>query len=250
MPYVDGHTLLTQIQRYAGGTYLPVLVLTADTTSDGARSGARPRRAGLSDQARRCGRSHPAHGQPAADAPAADDVAADRAIRRRTSVAAAGSTTPNAAGAPTRPARAAASRPIFRPVVDVNTLQIVGHEGAVTVPGRARPLAAAMVRRRLHRRPRGRARMAGRHDGPRLPRRPAGRHLPRHQHVAGDHHVRPRTRAVPARCLCPGRHRTHRTRPDRGLLGRAARAGNRALATGPGSPRPISGRAMRASGTW
>jgi EAL domain-containing protein (putative c-di-GMP-specific phosphodiesterase class I)/DNA-binding NarL/FixJ family response regulator len=33
MPHVDGHTVLTQIQRFAAGSYLPVLVLTADTTT-------------------------------------------------------------------------------------------------------------------------------------------------------------------------------------------------------------------------
>lgn len=34
MPHLDGHQVLTQIQRFAAGTYLPVLVLTADTTVD------------------------------------------------------------------------------------------------------------------------------------------------------------------------------------------------------------------------
>jgi EAL domain-containing protein (putative c-di-GMP-specific phosphodiesterase class I)/CheY-like chemotaxis protein len=33
MPYVDGHEVLRQIQRFAAGSYLPVLVLTADTTA-------------------------------------------------------------------------------------------------------------------------------------------------------------------------------------------------------------------------
>jgi EAL domain-containing protein (putative c-di-GMP-specific phosphodiesterase class I)/DNA-binding NarL/FixJ family response regulator len=33
MPYVDGHEVLRQIQRFAAGSYLPVLVLTADTTT-------------------------------------------------------------------------------------------------------------------------------------------------------------------------------------------------------------------------
>ena len=44
----------------------------------GPRSGTRPGRAGLSDQARRRRRSHPAHRQSAADPPAARRVAADR----------------------------------------------------------------------------------------------------------------------------------------------------------------------------
>lgn len=34
MPHVDGHDVLAQIRAYAAGTYLPVLVLTADTTRE------------------------------------------------------------------------------------------------------------------------------------------------------------------------------------------------------------------------
>jgi EAL domain-containing protein (putative c-di-GMP-specific phosphodiesterase class I) len=34
MPYIDGHALLQTITRFAAGSYLPVLVLTADSTSD------------------------------------------------------------------------------------------------------------------------------------------------------------------------------------------------------------------------
>lgn len=34
MPHVDGHEVLDQIQRFAGGSYLPVLVLTVDTTTE------------------------------------------------------------------------------------------------------------------------------------------------------------------------------------------------------------------------
>ena len=33
MPNVDGHEVLTQIKLYAAGSFLPVLVLTADTTT-------------------------------------------------------------------------------------------------------------------------------------------------------------------------------------------------------------------------
>jgi EAL domain-containing protein (putative c-di-GMP-specific phosphodiesterase class I)/CheY-like chemotaxis protein len=33
MPHVDGHEVLTQIKLYAAGSFLPVLVLTADTTT-------------------------------------------------------------------------------------------------------------------------------------------------------------------------------------------------------------------------
>jgi EAL domain-containing protein (putative c-di-GMP-specific phosphodiesterase class I)/CheY-like chemotaxis protein len=33
MPHVDGHEVLTQIKRFAAGSFLPVLVLTADTTT-------------------------------------------------------------------------------------------------------------------------------------------------------------------------------------------------------------------------
>lgn len=33
MPYVDGHEVLTQIKLFAAGSFLPVLVLTADTTT-------------------------------------------------------------------------------------------------------------------------------------------------------------------------------------------------------------------------
>jgi EAL domain-containing protein (putative c-di-GMP-specific phosphodiesterase class I)/CheY-like chemotaxis protein len=35
MPYLDGHAVLEQILRFAAGTYLPVLVLTADTGAQG-----------------------------------------------------------------------------------------------------------------------------------------------------------------------------------------------------------------------
>jgi EAL domain-containing protein (putative c-di-GMP-specific phosphodiesterase class I) len=34
MPHVDGHVVLEKIAKFAAGTYLPVLVLTADATSD------------------------------------------------------------------------------------------------------------------------------------------------------------------------------------------------------------------------
>ena len=34
MPHVDGHVVLRQIRQFAAGSYLPVLVLTADTTTD------------------------------------------------------------------------------------------------------------------------------------------------------------------------------------------------------------------------
>ncbi len=34
MPHLDGHAVLEQITRYAAGTYLPVLVLTADVSPD------------------------------------------------------------------------------------------------------------------------------------------------------------------------------------------------------------------------
>jgi EAL domain-containing protein (putative c-di-GMP-specific phosphodiesterase class I)/AmiR/NasT family two-component response regulator len=45
MPHVDGHTVLTQIQQFAAGSYLPVLVLTADTTTE-----ARDRALGMGAQ--------------------------------------------------------------------------------------------------------------------------------------------------------------------------------------------------------
>jgi EAL domain-containing protein (putative c-di-GMP-specific phosphodiesterase class I) len=34
MPHLDGHQVLRQIKRFAAGSYLPVIVLTADTTTD------------------------------------------------------------------------------------------------------------------------------------------------------------------------------------------------------------------------
>lgn len=37
MPYVDGYGVVAQVARHAGGTYLPVLVLTADTSTDAMR---------------------------------------------------------------------------------------------------------------------------------------------------------------------------------------------------------------------
>ena len=39
MPHIDGHAMLEKIAQYASGTYLPVLVLTGDETTD-ARNGA------------------------------------------------------------------------------------------------------------------------------------------------------------------------------------------------------------------
>ena len=33
MPHTNGHQVLSQIKEFAAGSYLPVLVLTADTTS-------------------------------------------------------------------------------------------------------------------------------------------------------------------------------------------------------------------------
>ena len=37
MPYIDGFSLLHEIRRWAAGTYLPVIVLTADTSPETLR---------------------------------------------------------------------------------------------------------------------------------------------------------------------------------------------------------------------
>jgi EAL domain-containing protein (putative c-di-GMP-specific phosphodiesterase class I)/AmiR/NasT family two-component response regulator len=133
MPYVDGHILLTQIQRYAGGTYLPVLVLTADTTSaardraltQGAQdyltkpvdaAEATLRMANLL-QTRRLLTTLRQTVEPAPHERGRRWV--DHAERRRRTDAV---------------LRDGSITPIFRPVVDVNTLQIVGHEGLSRFP--------------------------------------------------------------------------------------------------------------------
>jgi EAL domain-containing protein (putative c-di-GMP-specific phosphodiesterase class I)/AmiR/NasT family two-component response regulator len=134
MPHVDGHTVLTQIQRYAAGSYLPVLVLTADTTIEtrdralgqGAQDyltkpvdsvEATLRIANLLQTRRLLGTLR----QSAEPAPQERGRRwADRAQRReRTQTV----------------LRERSISPVFQPVVDLNTLETVGHEGLSRFPG-------------------------------------------------------------------------------------------------------------------
>jgi EAL domain-containing protein (putative c-di-GMP-specific phosphodiesterase class I)/DNA-binding NarL/FixJ family response regulator len=133
MPHVDGHTVLKQIQRYAGGSYLPVLVLTADTTSQ-ARDRA------LADGAQ----DYLTKPVDAAEA----TLRIANLLHTRRLLAALRETAEPAPGErgrrwidhTERRARTDAVlregniTAIFRPVVDVNTLQIVGHEGLSRFP--------------------------------------------------------------------------------------------------------------------
>ena len=133
MPFVDGHALLTQIQRYAGGTYLPVLVLTADTTSatrdralaQGAQdyltkpvdaAEATLRMANLL-QTRRLLTTLRQTVEPAPHERGRRWVDHDERRRRTDTVLRDGGITP-----------------VFRPVVDVNALQIAGYEGLSRFP--------------------------------------------------------------------------------------------------------------------
>ena len=73
----------SQIQRFAAGSYLPVLVLTADTTTAARDRALAPGCAGLPHQAGRRRRSDAAHRQSAADPAAARRAAPVRGARRR-----------------------------------------------------------------------------------------------------------------------------------------------------------------------
>jgi EAL domain-containing protein (putative c-di-GMP-specific phosphodiesterase class I) len=133
MPHVDGHTVLTQIQRFAAGTFLPVLVLTADTTTEtrdrvlaeGAQDyltkpvdyvEATLRIANLLQTRRLLGALR------RGSEPAPQERGrrwTDRVQRReRTQTL----------------LRERAISPVYQPVVDVNTLEVVGHEGLSRFP--------------------------------------------------------------------------------------------------------------------
>ena len=128
MPHVDGHTVLTQIQRFAAGSYLPVLVLTADATAE-----ARDRVLGQGAQD---------YLTKPVDAVEATLRFANLLQTRRLL----GALRQSAEPAPHELGRRWTDRvqrrertqavlrehrifPVYQPVVDVNTLQIVGHEG-------------------------------------------------------------------------------------------------------------------------
>ena len=64
MPYIDGYVLLQTITQFAAGTYLPVLVLTADSTTDARDRALGQRCARLPHQAVRHRRSRLASWQP------------------------------------------------------------------------------------------------------------------------------------------------------------------------------------------
>ncbi len=133
MPYADGLTLLRQIQRYAAGSYLPVLVLTADTTiaardralAEGAQDyltkpvdamEATLRIANLLETRRLIGTLRDS-GEPSPNERGRHWI--DRAERRERTYTV---------------LRERSIMPVFRPVVDVDSLQIVGHEGLSRFP--------------------------------------------------------------------------------------------------------------------
>jgi EAL domain-containing protein (putative c-di-GMP-specific phosphodiesterase class I)/AmiR/NasT family two-component response regulator len=135
MPHVDGYTVLTQIQRYAAGSYLPVLVLTADTTAS-----ARDRALGQGAQDYLT--------KPVDAAEATLRVANLLRIRRLL-----GALRQSADRAPHEQGRRWSNRAerlgrteavlrdqsitaVFQPVVDVKTLRVVGYEGLSRFPDR------------------------------------------------------------------------------------------------------------------
>jgi EAL domain-containing protein (putative c-di-GMP-specific phosphodiesterase class I)/AmiR/NasT family two-component response regulator len=133
MPGVDGHEVLTQIKLYAAGSFLPVLVLTADTTTtardralgEGAQdfltkpidSGETALRiANLLRTRQLFTTLRQARMSGARDEPASAD---DPQMRERIlSVL-----------------RSRAITPVYQPVVDVQTLRTVGYEGLSRFPG-------------------------------------------------------------------------------------------------------------------
>jgi EAL domain-containing protein (putative c-di-GMP-specific phosphodiesterase class I)/DNA-binding NarL/FixJ family response regulator len=133
MPHVDGHAVLTQIQRYAGGSYLPVLVLTADTTT-----AARDRALGQGAQD---------YLTKPVDAVEATLRIANLLHTRRLL----GTLRKSAEPAPHERGRRWTDRaerrnrieavlrdrslkPVFQPIVDVTTLAVVGYEGLTRFP--------------------------------------------------------------------------------------------------------------------
>ena len=76
MPGIDGYELLAALRERAGGSYLPVLVLTADTTHQAINRALDLGRPGLRHQAVRHRRGDPAGAQPAGDQGAAQHAAA------------------------------------------------------------------------------------------------------------------------------------------------------------------------------
>jgi EAL domain-containing protein (putative c-di-GMP-specific phosphodiesterase class I)/AmiR/NasT family two-component response regulator len=134
MPHVDGHEVLTQIKLYAAGSFLPVLVLTADTTTT-----ARDR----------------ALGQGAQDYLTKPIDSGETALRianllrtrqlfttlRQARLLDAQAHSSNGNAEPeTRERilsvlRTRGVTPVYQPVVDVNTLAPVGYEGLSRFPG-------------------------------------------------------------------------------------------------------------------
>jgi EAL domain-containing protein (putative c-di-GMP-specific phosphodiesterase class I)/ActR/RegA family two-component response regulator len=132
MPHLDGHQVLRQIRQFAAANYLPVLVLTADTTSD-ARDRA------LSEGA-----------QDFLTKPLDTTEAVLRIAnlletkqlytdRRNAWMASADPEVPSEDGETTRSRietvlRDASIVPVYQPVVDVSTMTVVGYEGLSRFP--------------------------------------------------------------------------------------------------------------------
>ena len=133
MPHVDGYTVLTQIQRYAAGSYLPVLVLTADATFEardralgqGAQDyltkpvdavEATLRIANLLQTRRLLGTLRKTSEPPAQERGRRWTDRADRRQRIEAVLRGSGIT------------------PVFQPIVDVQTSEVVGYEGLSRFP--------------------------------------------------------------------------------------------------------------------
>ncbi len=134
MPDVDGYEVLTQIKLYAAGSFLPVLVLTADTTTT-----ARDRALGQGAQDYLI---KPIDGGETALRIA--NLLRTRqlftTLRQARMLKAGGQSTADAAEPETRERilsvlRTRGITPVYQPVVDVHTLVPVGYEGLSRFPG-------------------------------------------------------------------------------------------------------------------
>ena len=250
--------ILAELRERAGGTYLPVLVLTADTTRQAInRALALGARDFLTkpfdiDEATLRVRNlletkelHTTLAPPQrAAAPAARRVRAGRRVRARRAPGASSTGSPASW-------RAATSRWSSSPSWQMPGDRLVGCEALARFPSDAAAGTGPLVRRRRPGRSRHRARDAGRRQRRcgRL-RGPAGRDaswrstsrrstaLSRELHDAADQ-----------RRLQPGRPRAHRARAGRGLRGGQRAAWPSCAAEGSGSPWTTPAPATPASGT-
>jgi EAL domain-containing protein (putative c-di-GMP-specific phosphodiesterase class I)/ActR/RegA family two-component response regulator len=134
MPHVDGFEVLGQIKRFAAGGYLPVLVMTADTTrpareralADGAQdfltkpvdaTEATLRIANLLNTRQLYATLRQSASLPPSPAPADPSSRADMLARVQAVLS------------------NKTLMPVFQPIVDLTTMTTVGHEGLSRFPG-------------------------------------------------------------------------------------------------------------------